>query len=369
MAKIGAVPTSPPVDPAGAAAVDAAQRELPGLADMLAELEGAPGLHRPSAQWDELLARNLRQLAECGFDSFKETVNTNYFQFEPGSPFSRGVRAPISRRLLRLWLARPVPGVLRARLAEPGRSLHEGADARWHGWLVAALCEFARRRDPHGALARLEEPELGRPPAVLHRGRRISEDLANSTLELATITEALGPERTPGRTVIELGAGYGRFAWLVLSLFAGVRYVVCDIPPALAISQRYLTTLFPQARAFRFRHFHDPAEVASELRDAQLAFLMPHQLERLPPLKADLLVNVSSLHEMRKDQIDAYFGQIARHASGGAFYTKQWERFTNSFDGLVVEKSGYPVPASWRTLLDRPAPASPGFFEAVYEVR
>jgi putative sugar O-methyltransferase len=313
-----------------------AAAQLPGLGEMLAALDRAPQIFKPSRFWEHHNARNLEQLADEGFSAFKRTVNTNYFQWEPGSPRGEGPRERVARQLLKQWLRHPDPRVLRARLAHPERSLHATSAPRWHAVAVAALWEIARRRDASHVLERFQEPELGEPPSVRHRGRLISEDLAHSVLEFATINEA-GGLPAPGSLVIELGAGYGRLAWLLLSAVPELRYVVCDIPPALAIA-------------------------------SGLAFLLPHQLGALPSLEADLFVNVSSLHEMRPDQIALWFELIDRHTVG-RFYTKQWVRSVNVFDDLVVLREDYPVPQHWEALVDRDVQIPPDFFEAVYRVR
>lgn len=344
-----------------------AAAELPGLAEMLAALEDAPQIFKPSRFWEHHNARNLEQIADEGFRAFKRTVNTNYFQWEPGSPRGDGPRERVARRLLKLWLRHPDPRVLQARLAQQERSLHAASAPRWHAVAVASLWEVARRRDAHHLLERLQEPELGEPPSVRHRHRLISEDIAHSVLELATIDEA-GGLPAPGSLVIELGAGYGRFAWVLLSAVPELRYVVCDIPPALAIAQRYLTELFPERRAFCFRDFDDPAAVANELAGSSLVFLLPHQLASLPSLQAELFVNISSLHEMRPDQIAVWFELIDRHTVG-RFYTKQWLHSVNVFDDLVIRREDYPVPEHWEAILDRDVQIPPDFFEAVYRVR
>ena len=352
--------TAPAAIPEGAVA------ELPGLEEMIEEMERGPELFRPSKFWVHHNARNFEQIASEGFGAFKRTVNTNYFQWEPGTPRGQDPHARVARQVLARWLRRPDPRVLRARLAEPERSFHRGRGARWHAVCVAALWELARRRDRLGLLERLEEPEAGEPPVIVHRGRRISEDLANSVLELATIVEAGGP-LPRSSLVIELGAGYGRFAWLMASTFDDLRYIVCDIPPALAIAQRYLTEVFPDVPVFEFRPFDEPAAVAEELSGAKFAFLLPYQLAGLPALGADLFVNFSSLHEMRPDQIAEWFRIIDRHTHG-RFYTKQWMRSINPWDDLVVDREDYPVPAHWEVLLERPVEVTPGFFEAVYRL-
>jgi putative sugar O-methyltransferase len=346
--------------------LDRATAELPGLREMLDELADGPAIFQPSDFWTHHNENNLQQIADDGFGAFKRTVNTNYFQWEPGSPRGAGPREEVARRLLALWARHPDPRVLGARLLDPQRSLHSGSAARWHAVCVAALWEHARRRDTLGLLEENEEPRLGEALLVRHRGRSISEDLANSALEMSAIAEG-GGLPTPGSLVVELGGGYGRLAWLMLEAIPGLRYVVCDIPPALAIAQRYLTELFGELPTFRFRPFSDPATVMSEIERARLVFLLPHQLAALPPLGADLFVNISSLHEMRHDQIATWFALIDRHTRGH-FYTKQWVHSVNVFDDLVVNRDEYPVPGHWHAALDREVEATPGFFEAVYRV-
>src|SRR5690349_16549895 len=255
--------------------------ELPNLRPMLEELDSAPEIVRPSMFWDTLNERNLRQLEESGFHSFKQTVNRNYFQFLPADPRNEQFRAMTWR-----WLRKPVPHVFSARLNDraslmpPASGIGARALARskaaLYTFYVAMLWEYVHARDALGLLDRLEEPELGRPIAFDYRGRRISEDLCNSVLEVASIHEGL-PRPLARDTVIELGSGYGRLGWAFLEAFPDIRYVLVDIPPALAIAEEYLSRLFPDRAVFRFRHFDRFADVAAELDRAQIAFLTPNQ--------------------------------------------------------------------------------------------
>jgi putative sugar O-methyltransferase len=339
--------------------------ELPGLQAMLDELRCAPEVYRPSRFWDYLAGVQYRELAdEGGFAAFKRSVNRHYFQF-----MVTGVRDPQFRAVARQWLRRPRPSVLFSRLrrplpAPPGtcsrlRLLIAG---RVYAVYVALLAQYTARRDRSGVFAQLREPELGQPACVNYEGGAVSEDLCNSVLEYTSIVDAM-PE--PPRLIVELGSGYGRLAWVFLRAQPQVRYVLVDIAPGLAIAQRYLTELFPERPAFRFRHFDSYDEVAGELESAQLIFLTPNQLELIESLHADLFINVSSLHEMRREQIERYFELIAEHCHG-FFYTKQWLRSVNPFDDLVVLREDYPVPAGWRAVFDRVHPVQTRFFEALY---
>jgi len=344
--------------------VDGTDTGLAKLPSMIEEIRQAPAIVAPSRFWEYFADLNLRQLSDEGFEEFKRTINRNYFQFQVGDPRTSQYRA-----VLRASLAHPRPAVLGARLAErlvfPGR-IGRIIGNRTTALYIALLWEYVHRRDRRGVLGQLDEPLLGHPVYIDYHGRRVSEDLCNSVLELTAITEALGAG-PPIRSVIELGAGYGRVAWAFLSALPDVRYVVVDIPPALAISERYLSTLFADRPIFGFRHFDTYSEVEQELASAQIVFLTPNQLDLLPPQHADLFVNISSLHEMRPEQIEHYFAAIDTHCTG-YFYTKQWQRSVNEHDGLVVSHDDYPVRSTWQTVFDRPHPVQVEFFEALYRL-
>jgi len=339
------------------------------LPAMEAELSASPALYRPARFWQRLNALHDTQLDRSGFHSFKRTVNQAYYNW------LLGFRDPQVRALVNWWVRHPSPEVAAARVDDwRGFESQSGMNPLRHrhrrmiySLAVATLWEYAHRRDTLGLLARLDEPDLGCPIVVRHRGRRISQDLANSTIELYAIAEAMGTPAPGPEGVIELGAGYGRLAWLYLSAFPGVRYLIADIPPALAIAQSYLTRLFPEQRVFGFRHFDRYRDIADEFESAQVLFVTPNQLETLPPQRASLFVNISSLHEMRPDQIANYVHLIGRHTEG-IFYTKQWWRWTNPDDGIMISQSDYPIPKAWKQVYLRSHPIQQRLFEAAYRV-
>jgi putative sugar O-methyltransferase len=326
---------------------------------MFSAMEGSRAEVMPSAYWTELNERSVRHLRETGYEHFKRSLATHYFTWVPA------LRDAQFRFLARrLPPSTVVACAARALLAERHEPFARKQSAVY-SLLTFLLWEYARRNDPDRLLDRLDEPSEGDPPRLRLGGRRISQDLANSMLEYRSVAEAGLAGRV--RTVLELGAGYGRTAFVFLRLQPGVKYRIVDIPPALYVAERYLAGQFADRRVFRFRPFASYAAVAAELEAADIAFLLPRQLELLPDRSADLFVNISSLHEMRPDQIAYYFGQIDR-LTRGWFYTKQWKESRNPADGLVIREDDYPVPAHWRRVYSRPCAVQTYFFEALYEV-
>jgi len=339
---------------------------------MQEEIQSAPEIYHPSRIWEFFADINGKMLSWGGETNFKRTVNQNYFNFIPTS-----LRDPKILNLGRLWLRHRSLKPFGCRIEDPDRDpsrwcswderyfvFKENHDfrLRLYKWLVGSLYEYALKMDPAGALARLEEPELGNPIRVWRDGKLISQDLVNSVRERNAIVAALpGAEADPTRRVAELGAGYGRLGYVLLAS-TNWRYFVFDIPPALYISEWYLSRLFPERRVFRFRPFASYAEIAAELEDAQIAFFTANQVAAFPEGYFDVFATISSLHEMRPGQI-AHFLRLMASRTREAVYLKQHEDYVNPWDNLRIRRTEYGLPPGWRIAREGPDTVNPGFFE------
>jgi putative sugar O-methyltransferase len=211
-------------------------------------------------------------------------------------------------------------------------------------------------------MAKLEEPSVGSPAEIYSKGRRISQDIANSVIEYHSVMDAAAGTID---TVYELGAGYGRTAYVFLMLGRVKKYGIVDIPPALFVSETYLSQVFPERRVFPFRRFRSYSEVREEFEAAEIAFLLPTQMELIPGGSADLFMNISSFGEMTLAQIEYYIAQVKRLLRvGGHLYMKEWKESVNRPDRIVVRQEDYPV-AEWEKVFWRDSPVQTRFFEAL----
>ena len=133
------------------------------------------------------------------------------------------------------------------------------------------------------------------------------------------------------------------------------------------MAEEYPTTVLPDVRAFRFRRFEHFDAVRDEFESAGVAFMTPNQLEddALPRRRA--LHQVSSLHEMRSEQIAQPFNRMGEHVDGGYFYSNQWLQWHSSADDIMIGHD-YPIPPSWAPMFDRPHAVQTQFFEALNRV-
>jgi putative sugar O-methyltransferase len=206
------------------------------------------------------------------------------------------------------------------------------------------LWEYVAAHDALNVLD-LPEPELGAPLPVQWHGRLISQDLANGALEAASISRALNG-RIPD-SILEVGAGYGRTAYVLLSIFPHVTYTIVDIEPAISICRWYLTRLFPVQR---------------------LRFLSPDEATEAQPGSFDLGISISSLQEMTPSQVHGYISMFDRLVAGGSVYLKQWREWRNPDDDVTVAFDDYPIPERWKLGFRVPALIQRKFEEAAWDV-
>lgn len=365
------------------------------LFEMLNELEAAPRLYKPSIYWQNINNFHIKHITNYGMKYFKRSLNREYFEW--GVSEFRHQLSPIFSELRR----GNIQPVVKSKLIDSESKYATSAQfsvliARWfnarfkmfsaisNNWFkpfnkleflakviyriyVAYLYHYVRRIDHLGLLNRLSEPRVGEPLLVSYHGSLTSQDLCNSVHEFYSITEGANIHKQNFSEIAELGAGYGRLAYVFLKVLPNINYCIIDIPPALYIAQEYLKTIFPKEKIFLFRRFNRFEDVERDFRKARIKFLLPHQIEYLPKDYFDVMINISSFHEMKRDQIKNYLKQIDR-LTKGYFYSKQWKK-SRAKDNNFIREDKYPIPSRWKHIYHHTHPIQNLFFEALYKTR
>jgi putative sugar O-methyltransferase len=310
--------------------------------------------------WLELNQRNIQQLRDCGYENFKRTIALNYFTWVVRMNDEQA--AFLKSHLSSIKVAQCFVKSLFSKKLSLFRAKHSVR----YKFLTYLLYEYVTKKYSPSFFMDLREPLEGNPPVVFQRNQPISQDLINSLLEYNSIVNS-GMDMGGIKTILELGAGYGRNAFVFLKLKPGIKYIVVDIFPALYISSRYLSNQFPGKKTFQYREFESFAQVKQEFAQADMVFLMPHQLQYLPEKSIDLFINISSFHEMIKAQMEYYFSEVAR-LTKGYLYFKQWKESKIPGDNIIIKESDYPVKKEWTKLFWRECEVQTKFFEAMFKL-
>jgi len=318
-------------------------------------------LYGPAAFWESLGEKHKKLIREHGFRNFKRTINFEYHQWG-----LRSLRDPkIKSLLLELIKRFRIPhGAVHAKIdAASVAGLEQIAPAAYAAFM-GLLWQYAVLKDELGCLKVCSEPLLGQPIPVTYKGKLISQDLATSSLELNRIAEHVDFANI--KKVAEIGAGYGRLAYVVMLRFPWLQYYIFDIPPALVISQNYLQLTLGENSVEEFNGGAPTVEENSET--CKVRECLPHQLELFDDDCFDLVINISSFDEMPAPQVQNYFSLIDRKCRGW-FYIKGHEKAPDWCEVSGGGLTELPYPDTWNLVYQGKDPFSPTFIERIYSLR
>jgi putative sugar O-methyltransferase len=107
--------------------------------------------------------------------------------------------------------------------------------------------------------------------------------------------------------VVEIGAGVGELARIFITTGTTRKYIIVDIPPTLAFSQHFLSTVLPIEKIESF----DPNRTSIDLSgDWLCCFLTPDQLTYIPNF--DLGLNTFSFGEMTQNLVQSYINELKK---------------------------------------------------------
>lgn len=274
-------------------------------------------LYGAAAFWETLGDKHKMLIKESGFDKFKQTINFEYNQYEISSLRDRKILSLFIRLLQEL----KIPYGMFLTEIDATNALKDLPKIRsdfsfkpkLYAVFMGLLWQYALIKDRLGCLSVCEEPLVGDPIPVYYKGKLISQDLATSSIELNCVARHVDMSKI--KKVAEIGAGYGRFAYLAASKYTDMEYCIFDIPPALAVSQNYLSMAMGENNVQMFSKNRDFSSGHDSL-SCRIKSFLPHQLESFPDGYFDLVVNISSFDEMNHEQVENYFSLIDQKCSG-----------------------------------------------------
>jgi hypothetical protein len=161
-------------------------------------------------------------------------------------------------------------------------------------------------------------------------GRTVSRDLLDSVIELYFLDKHLQIASRPSVRILDIGAGYGRFAHRAVMAFPNVQFFCTD---AVAVST-FICDYY-----LRWRGVQDRAVTVS----------LDQIQEALQETPADVAVNIHSFSECRIEAIDWWIALLSKHkvnylmivpnsinANGAELRTNDFKEFQP-----VVERHGY----------------------------
>jgi SAM-dependent methyltransferase len=215
------------------------------------------------------------------------------------------------------------------------------------------LYESLKKTSSINLLEKLKDDSfLGFDDAYLEvDNKKITQDKINSLLDYDRIKTINNFNNF--KTVLEIGAGSGRTSEVIINFHNNLKYIICDIPPAIYISYQRLKKVFPEKKIKLLFDLNDYENIKNEIKNNDICFIFPHQLEFFKEKIFDLVIAIGCMQEMDKSSLKYYFKII--NQSSDYFYLSTIEKtlVPFSFNRLNFEKNDYLIPKKWSLIFKK----------------
>ena len=201
-------------------------------------------------------------------------------------------------------------------------------------------------------ISAVSAPTVGNPWGYLMDGSLIMADSFRLHYHANKVQNLLSDINRP--VVVEIGGGYGGFAYYLLNRREPCAYIGYDLPIVLAIQTYYLMNAFPEKKFLLFDSIE--TEISGEIIEKYDVILMPHfHLPRLANDTVDLFINANSLSEMDYPTINEYLTNIGRTCKH-FFFHENSDKTVLNVGHQEVPASRYPIPANFKQLYKHYSP-------------
>ena len=184
---------------------------------------------------------------------------------------------------------------------------------------------------------------------------KITHDKINSLFDYDSIKNI--PDFKSFNKVLEFGAGSGRTSEIILTFNKNIKYVICDIPPAIYISCQRLKVAFPEKQINLLLEIDKKEELERSINKNDISFIFPHQIELISKKFFNLTLGINCFHEMDKKTLKYYFKNIENISE--YFFFTVWKMalvpysytlFRKFGNSLIVDNNDYPIGKDWKII-------------------
>ena len=105
--------------------------------------------------------------------------------------------------------------------------------------------------------------------------------------------------------VVEIGSGWGGFAYQLKTILPEITYVCVDLPQSLMLAAVYLMTIFPESKSRIYGNVPND-QLFAKLEEIDFIFLPHYVFKEIETPPIDVAVNMVSFQEMTETQVDHY---------------------------------------------------------------
>lgn len=206
-------------------------------------------------------------------------------------------------------------------------------------------------------------------PCLNLDNKTLSQNMIIAMQECEKIFQLTSSVKKPLK-VLELGAGYGRTANMMLSMSEDVeKYVIADLPLSINFSMKNISETFKNKKIKACFEIDNSEDIMQAFNNNDILFILPHQIKFFKPKTFDLTISIGNLCEMEKKQIE-YYMNIYEVVSK-FLYMRVWEVSGLPFSFYVYydvnKKEDYAIKNHWKEHFKNPVFMPSNIYELGYE--
>ncbi|CAN2172406.1 Putative sugar O-methyltransferase [Candidatus Nanopelagicaceae bacterium] len=328
--------------------------KLPAECEVLIEnFVDSEDLLHTSKYWLHLLRLNLEELHISGLENYGKEIARHYFTWTDFDDSKiKNLEYEDSNQYEHLEVLKVHPGFSRA-------------ESLKHNLLIQILLNFLLSKNLAHEVKQLEDGGylFGGHPYLESNYGNVTLDKLSSILEYQNYKSGIS------NCVLEVGAGSGRTAEIVLRLNPNVKYVIADIPPASFISYSRIKNSFPDRNLRIISSKEELIQLLSSGAEWDVLMVLPSVLEHFPDKFFDLMLAIDCLHEM-SDFMRNYFAEIAENKSSN-YYFKIWNETRIPLDNVVLSSTRldqFGVKKNWKLQVSQEAIFPGDFSEFLFQI-
>jgi len=318
------------------------------LRDIINKFTKSESFKYVSKYWNYLNIKNLKQIInDGGIENYANTVALNYFTFlSTNSEMEKDLLISISNE--------------NYTSNEEIHKLHPGLgieDSKNYNKIVLKLFALIKKLNLLDNLKSISDKGfLGFNDPFLNLDTiKVTSDKLNSLLDYKKFEENFPNQKF--KTILEIGAGSGRFTEVFLTFNDNSKYIICDIPPSIYINYIRQKKVFLNKKIKLCFDMKTNGEFMNNLKENDIIFVFPHQIELLKKNDIDVVVAIDCIHEMDKKTIKYYFENVNRFAK--MIYFSVWEKtsvpLSSPFKFLQNKlnsesRNDYQIPNNWEMI-------------------
>ncbi len=157
-------------------------------------------------------------------------------------------------------------------------------------------------------LRKVSDSYAGNNSCVIYRGQRLNHRILRYSYYISQLKNKLDFKRNEKITICDIGGGFGGLLRLLKNTYINSTCILVELPETCLLASYFLKKNFPNLKILLYSDINKNVNY----KDYDIVILPQNMIKNLEDKSIDLVLNTSSLSEMKNETQDFYLSQIER---------------------------------------------------------